>query len=424
MKRALGLIVSIWMCFAVSGQTLTNYQYWIDADRLLSTTSAMPANTGSAEVNWSIPTTDLREGMHALFYRFQDNAGAWSSPSAWQFFVVRTPENAIPAVSTIEYWVDTAVVSRTTLPVSDDAVAFSIDTRSMREGFHTLTYRLTDNEGFYSAPSAWQFFVVRTPENAIPAVSTIEYWVDTAVVSRKTSPVSDDAVAFSIDTRSMREGFHTLTYRLTDNEGFYSAPSAWQFFVVRTPENAIPAVSAIEYWVDTAVVSRKTSLVSDDAVAFSIDTRSMREGLHTLTYRLKDNEGFYSAARTWHFFVYRIPAHATAEVVAMEYWIDNNVANRQQQTLSSQEAVLSLDVMALGEGEHVLYYRLLDNEGVYSAVFIHPFQVLNPYNPVMLLPYDTPTLNTLQRAANPDYMAYPTAIESQLPEIECINPED
>ena len=108
----------------------------------------------------------------------------------------------------------------------------------------------------------------------------------------------------------------------------------------------------------------------------------------------------------------------------MEYWIDNNVANRQQQTLSSQEAVLSLDVMALGEGEHVLYYRLLDNEGVYSAVFIHPFQVLNPYNPVMLLPYDTPTLNTLQRAANPDYMAYPTAIESQLPEIECINPED
>ena len=352
MKRALAIIVSIRMCISVSAQTLTNYQYWIDADRLLFSTAAMPANTGSAKVDWSIPTAGLREGMHTLFYRFQDETSSWSSPSAWQFFVVRTPNNAIPAVS------------------------------------------------------------------------SIEYWVDMAVEDRKTLAVSDDAVAFSIDTRSMREGFHTLTYRLKDNEGFYSSPSAWQFFVVRTPNNAIPAVSSIEYWVDMAVEDRKTLAVSDDAVAFSIDTRSMREGLHTLTYRLKDNEGFYSAARTWQFFVYRIPTHATAEVVAMEYWIDSNVENRQQQTLSSQEAVLSLDVMVLEEGEHVLYYRLLDNEGVYSAVFTHPFKVLNPYNPVMLLPYDAATLNTLQKAANPDYMAYPTAIESQLPEIECINPKD
>ena len=283
---------------------------------------------------------------------------------------------------------------------------------------------MQDNEGFYSAPYVWQFFVVRTPIHKTPAVSSIEYWIDTDVAGRTSLPISSDAISFAVDTKSMREGFHTLTYRLQDNEGFYSAPYAWQFFVVRVPKHKTPAVSSIEYWIDTDVEHRKTLAVTNDEVSFAVDTRAMREGLHTLCYRMQDNEGFFSATKTWHFFVYRIPTHPTGKVVAMEYWIDSNVADRKTQTITTQETTLSLEVMSYGEGDHVLYYRLLDNEGVYSAVMSHAFKVFNPYNPIMILPYDASTLNTLQKLANPDYMAYPTEIESQLPEIKCDDPEE
>ena len=93
MRRALSVILLVASCLSLWAQTLTNYQYWIDTDQLQLTTGPMPSNSGSAEVNWSIPTGGLREGLHTLFYRFQDDESVWSAPYAWQFFVVRAPKH-------------------------------------------------------------------------------------------------------------------------------------------------------------------------------------------------------------------------------------------------------------------------------------------------------------------------------------------
>ena len=42
----------------------------------------------------------------------------------------------------------------------------------------------------------------------------------------------------------------------------------------------------------------------------------------------------------------------------------------------------------------------------------------------MILPYDITELDADMQTANPDYMAYPTILDEQMPVIECNDPEE
>lgn len=138
------------------------------------------------------------------------------------------------------------------------------------------------------------------------------------------------------------------------------------------------AVSAVEFWVDEAIDSRTEQPISGGTISFAIETQSLREGFHILYYRLKDDEGVHSAVRTWHFFVYETHASAKTEVVALEYWMDSDIDNRKQLAITEKDTEYSLEITPLEDGAHTLYYRLLDNEGKYSAVQSHSFEMQNP----------------------------------------------
>lgn len=138
------------------------------------------------------------------------------------------------------------------------------------------------------------------------------------------------------------------------------------------------AVSSVEYWVDDAVNSRMMQPMSGNTVSFAVDTKSLREGFHTLYYLLKDDAGVQSAVRTWHFFVCEKHASATTKIVAIEYWIDSDLDHKTQQSIAENQTELSLRlVTALEDGMHTLYYRLLDSDGNYSAVYSHLFEAHN-----------------------------------------------
>lgn len=408
----------------VRAQSVVRYQYWIDSTRINETITELSAATEPREISWSPDLTGIKEGMHTLYYRLQDSNNEWSVPYAWQFFVIRRLINTTIEVTNIEYWVDTDSDNRTTAAVTNDSVAFTLDASTLREGMHTLYYRFKDNEGEYSVPHAWQFFVVRHVVNTIIEVTDIEYWVDTDYDNRSTMTVTDDSVAFTLDASNLREGMHTLYYRFIDNEGEHSYLHAWDFFVARYVNNDSINVTEVEYWVDTIRSNTQTKSVTDGAVAFTIDASAMRQGLHTLFYRFRDNENGYSYLHTWQFFVVRLRQYETPSVIQCEYWFDDNVANRQTVDVTEPNAVLSISAVGMKSGTHTFYYRFRDNEGEYGQLYMHQFIKINPYDPIMILPYGITELDADMQTANPDYMAYPTILDEQMPVIECNDPEE
>lgn len=403
---------------------MVRYHYWIDSTRINETITELSAATEPREISWSPNLTGIREGMHTLHYRLQDSNNEWSVPYAWQFFVIRRIVNTTIEATDIEYWVDTDSDNRTTAAVINDSIAFTLDASTLREGMHTLYYHFKDNEGEYSVPHAWQFFVVRRVVNTIIEVTDIEYWVDTDYDNRSTMTVTDDSVAFTLDASNLREGMHTLYYRFRDNEGEHSYLHAWDFFVARYVNNDSINVTEVEYWVDTIRSNTQTKSVTDGAVAFTIDASAMRQGLHTLFYRFRDNENGYSYLHTWQFFVVRLRQFETPLVVQCEYWFDDDINNRKLIDVTEPNVLLSIPAVGMKSGTHTFYYRFRDNEGEYGQLYMHQFIKINPYDPIMILPYDITELDADMQTANPDYMAYPTVLDEQMPVIECNDPEE
>ncbi len=114
-------------------------------------------------------------------------------------------------------------------------------------------------------------------------------------------------------------------------------------------------------------------------------------------------------------------------VAQMEYWIDDPLSAKQVIVLTDRPGpndtvsvpITEFDFSALPSGEHVLYYRLQDTYGAYSPLMVTKFTRRNPYDYEMYLPYDATELEGEQQTANPTYSAYPTEMESKMPEPNC-----
>ena len=415
-------ILFLWVCGVTIGhaQTIVRYHYWIDADRLHEKTETVPPEEDPVEINWSMTLTDMTEGTHTLYYRVQDSNSEWSVLNSWQFFVKRLVTNDEITVTKLEYWVDEAKAHYTSMAITDNAASFILDASDMTEGTHNLYYRVQDNEGEWSYLHSWQFFVKRITTNETIKVTDIEYWVDAEKAHYTTKAVSNDEVTFVMDLSDMREGMHTLFYRLKDNEGEWSYLHSWQFFVTRLMKNSEIKVTSVEYWIDSEKAHYATKAVSDDAVAFTMDLSDMREGLHTLCYRFRDNEGGWSGLYTWQFFKVRLREHEIPSVIECEYWLDNiSTSTKQTVPVTGTEVLLTFNTLGMKSGTHRIYYRMKDNEGEYGALHYADFEKINPYDPIMILPYETEELDADMKSANPDYMAYPTKLDEQIPEIEC-----
>ena len=116
--------------------------------------------------------------------------------------------------------------------------------------------------------------------------------------------------------------------------------------------------------------------------------------------------------------------NAVPQVISCEYWIDNAYEFKHVVTVTEPDVALVFDTEELKKGIYTLYYRFKDNEGNYGPLHVVTFERVNPYDPVMIVPIDATEINAEMKRANPDYMAYPTKLEEQIPDVECDTPEE
>lgn len=200
------------------------------------------------------------------------------------------------------------------------------------------------------------------------SVVKYQYWIDSnGNDNAVTNVVNGQEVLFSIDTKKLSLGIHNLYFRFQDSDGIWSGLQSWLFCVNEMKINKETNIVQGEYWIDNS--EKQDINVSNDQIALTLDVSNLNEGMHTLSYRIKDNEGKFSPLQTWIFF--KNPLHDTSaknKTASVEYWFDDK-SNVLQSYIASNDTInFSVDATPLKTGLHTLSYRVKDILGNYSRI--------------------------------------------------------
>lgn len=210
------------------------------------------------------------------------------------------------------------------------------------------------------------------------SVTNCQYWIDqTGSANAVTKTVSGTDISFSVDTKDLPKGIHNLYFRLQDSDGMWSGLQSWLFYVSERKANKETKVLQGEYWIDGN--GKQEIAISGEQVSFVLDASGVGEGMHTLNYRVKDNEGMYSPLQTW-IFMKNAQRDTTIvnKTASMEYWFDDK-SNVLQTYMSFNDTIsFSVDASPLKSGLHTLNYRVKDILGNYSRTHTWAFYKTEP----------------------------------------------
>lgn len=210
------------------------------------------------------------------------------------------------------------------------------------------------------------------------SVTNCQYWINqTGSANAVTKAVGGTDVSFSIDTKSLATGIHNLYFRLQDTDGMWSGLQSWLFYVSKRKSNKKIKITKGEYWIDRN--DKQEIAISGEQVSFVLDASGLGEGIHTLNYRVKDNEGMYSPLQTWIFMKNTQRDTTTVnKTSSMEYWFDDK-SNVLQTYMSFNDTIcFSVDASPLKSGLHTLNYRVKDILGNYSRTHTWAFYKTEP----------------------------------------------
>ena len=158
-------------------------------------------------------------------------------------------------IANYEYWIDNSPQDRVKLAAASEVLELTLQTGSLSQGVHTLTFRAQDSSGQWSQPYC-QYFLKMPPRNVSPLAASLthyEYWIDHQQQQRVSlTATTDGVVTFDLQTDTLSQGVHTLTFRAQDSRGQWSQPYC-QYFLKMPPRNESPMAPSLthyEDWID------------------------------------------------------------------------------------------------------------------------------------------------------------------------------
>jgi hypothetical protein len=225
------IITSLLVCSSVlvaqAQNQLSRYEYWFDQG--VRTAVTLDATT-TQELKLILGTKDLSNGLHSLYYRVQDSKDNWSSLSTWMFFVKEFPKNGNVRAVMGEYWIDSLYDQKASVEIQEGQMAFAYDGKGLKEGLHSLNYRVQDSEGAYSPTASWMFMHTALRDTSIVNKATLcEYWFDNDTTTTQQIHMVNNEASFSADASKLAMGAHTIGFRIRDILGNCSMPQTWLF---------------------------------------------------------------------------------------------------------------------------------------------------------------------------------------------------
>jgi PKD repeat protein len=144
--------------------------------------------------------------------------------------------------------------------------------------------------------------------------------------------------------------------------------------------NAQSTIEGYEYWFNDDFANKTTTSIASTQqllINQTIPTSGLTQGINTLNFRSFDNLGKYSSIVSHFFYKTSIPeTNASPEIVAYEYWLDNDYANAILTNTPIQQQINISELISmspLNNGVHNFNIRFKDNAGLWSSVLSHFF---------------------------------------------------
>jgi len=178
--------------------------------------------------------------------------------------------------------------------------------------------------------------------------------------------------ALSIPTDGLTSGSHRLCLRAQDENGVWSTTETHSFYLISTTSANF---RRLEYFFDTDPghgEGRTLVEIREGEQQLALSTDGLHPGAHILFLRTQTDDNRWSATEAHPFYVSKtLGTHPTL----VEYFFDTDPGYGQGQHVAAQEGEqqLSLSLGDLGYGAHILFTRVSDDQGGWSAVEAHPF---------------------------------------------------
>ena len=355
MKRIRYLLIAAAALISTAAAAQTNdiveRKYWLDGD----ITQAQDLAPDHANIDISA----LKPGIHSLSVRVKDAGGLWSSQVA-RYFIKPYADNSAStnSIAQHQYWIDGNLQAAVTSGSKPQPISVS----SLNAGLHTFTVRVQDQTGTWSSQVA-KCFIKPYTEISVGDKEIVkhQYWIDGKLEAQVTQ---GDPIRL-IDIEGLKSGLHSLTVRVQDNTGVWSSQVA-KYFIKPYTEISVEDKEIVQhqYWIDGNVDAIVT-LNQKDPIDV-IDIEGLKQGLHSLTVRVKDNTGVWSSQVAKYFIVKGDETVEEATITRYMYWFDDETDGFKTGPLTSATGTMDIDISDVEAGTHTLWWRCGDSKGAWS----------------------------------------------------------
>lgn len=205
-----------------------------------------------------------------------------------------------------------------TVITNEDAIATTnpnLDISDLSDGLHTVTVRAQDSKGYWSQQYTQPFLKLKQ-QVAAAAIEGLQYtidfsgnnadWVDVDVSALSGA---NEQLTIQITPQrinSLTDGVHVITIRAKDNRGYTSNYFQQAFLKLNGVADG-PKVITLEYSVDNGLlIGNGTAVVltPGEYANVSVDLPPIANGKHYISFKAKDDGGYWSNISIDSFVVY------------------------------------------------------------------------------------------------------------------------
>lgn len=208
-----------------------------------------------------------------------------------------------PAKATAyRYWIDDDT-NRKEASLNGENIESNIDVSSLNVGVHIYHIQLKDQYGKWGITSDIPFYTgyqktdEKEDDSTVSTVEKIIYWIDDDFDNKVTQAYKEADISIEKDITNMAGGKHSYSL-IAINSQNRAATVASSFYLPTTDgsdddsgEKEVTTIVSYQYWVDDDKANAKTLPYTSDAISHQIDYTQMTGGVHTLHFRLRNNEG-------------------------------------------------------------------------------------------------------------------------------------
>jgi len=376
------LFLFLFCSINIFGQNkINNYEYWFD-NNYAGKASIDVAPITTLDLNTTIPTTGINNGLHVLHLRFKDDSSRYSSTLSQFFQKLPVSSSITRQIVAYEYWFDNNYAGKTTLAATPQATTYlltsALSASTLNTGLHILHIRFKDDGGGWSSVVSQFFQKLPSSTSTSKQVVAYEYWFDNSYTNKTFVPVTPQAgfqLLGNLDASALQTGLHVIHIRFKDDGGGWSSVLSQFIQKVSGAASISNEINAYEYWFDNNYAGKVLQTVSAQSqlqLLTSINSSSINDGLHVFHIRFKDIGNSWSSVSSNFFQKFGQSASVKNSITLYRYWFDTADSIMYNVKLASPINLYllntPLDLSKIYKGDHIIHFQFLDSLKKWSSV--------------------------------------------------------